>query len=323
MVTTLLEIIHVFVCLFLMLVVLLQQGKGGGMGAAFGGGATQQVFGGRGAGNILTRATAICAGIFMLTSVSLAYVSSSGDRDLKARIVEEQRKGKGNEGTRVKTAKPKAPRHGAASDRHGASGSQREVTPQRRAGRLTDFALVGLLVALKVAVDAWVAPDRVLPRLGRRLRAHGHRAAVRVRAAPRSQRDELAPPPVLDRRYVDARRSGGRSARRARSAIAPRRPRGGGALRRDARGAGSATRGLAAGFVVAVLPWSAWLGVATVPDGWTAALIAAGVIAMRTDGGRPWAAVALLAASLVALRGVAGVRGLRAPLRLACRRERT
>ena len=107
MVTTLLEIVHVFVCLFLMLVVLLQQGKGGGMGAAFGGGATQQVFGGRGAGNLLTRATAICAAIFMMTSVSLAYVSSSGDRDLKARIVEEQRKGKGNEGTRVKTSKPK------------------------------------------------------------------------------------------------------------------------------------------------------------------------------------------------------------------------
>ncbi len=108
MLTTLLDIVHISVCLFLMLVVLLQQGKGGGMGAAFGGGATQQVFGGRGAGNLLTRATAICAGIFMLTSVSLAYVSSSGDRDLKERIVQEQRKGKGNEGTKVK-AKPKAP----------------------------------------------------------------------------------------------------------------------------------------------------------------------------------------------------------------------
>ena len=107
MLTTLIEILHVFVCLFLMLVVLLQQGKGGGMGAAFGGGATQQVFGGRGAGNILTRATAVCAGIFMVTSVGLAYFSSSGDRELKARIVEEQRRGKGNEGTRVKATKPK------------------------------------------------------------------------------------------------------------------------------------------------------------------------------------------------------------------------
>src|SRR5271156_4887391 len=107
MLTTFIDIIHVFVCAVLMFVVLLQQGKGGGMGAAFGGGAATAVFGGRGAGNILTRATALCAGIFMLTSVSLAYFSSSGDRDLKARIVEEQRKGKGNEGTRVKAPKPK------------------------------------------------------------------------------------------------------------------------------------------------------------------------------------------------------------------------
>jgi len=106
MLTTLLDILHILVCCFLMLVVLLQQGRGGGMGAAFGG-STTQVFGGRGAGNLLTRTTAVCATIFMLTSVSLAWVSSSGDRELKARIVQEQRKGKGNEGTRVKTSKPK------------------------------------------------------------------------------------------------------------------------------------------------------------------------------------------------------------------------
>src|SRR5579863_2603459 len=106
MLTTLIDIIHITVCAILMFVVLLQQGKGGGMGAAFGGGAAAQVFGGRGAGNILTRATAVCAGVFMLTSVSLAYVASAGDRDLKARIVEEQRKGKGNEGTRIKAPKP-------------------------------------------------------------------------------------------------------------------------------------------------------------------------------------------------------------------------
>jgi preprotein translocase subunit SecG len=107
LITTLLDIVHVGVCLFLMLVVLLQQGKGGGMGAAFGGGAAQQVFGGRGAGNILTRATAICAAGFMLTSVSLAAVSSTGDNELKARQAQDARKGKGNEGTRVKQPKPK------------------------------------------------------------------------------------------------------------------------------------------------------------------------------------------------------------------------
>jgi preprotein translocase subunit SecG len=92
MLTTFLDILHIFVCGVLMFVVLLQQGKGGGMGAAFGGGGAAQVFGGRGAGNILTRATAICAGTFMLTSVSLAYLSSSGDRALKAKAALEEQK---------------------------------------------------------------------------------------------------------------------------------------------------------------------------------------------------------------------------------------
>src|SRR3954453_13320827 len=88
MLQTFINIVHIFACMVLIGVVLLQQGKGGGMGAAFGG-ATSQVFGGRGAGNILTRATAICAAVFMLTSVSLAYLSSSGDRALKARVTQE------------------------------------------------------------------------------------------------------------------------------------------------------------------------------------------------------------------------------------------
>ncbi len=98
---TLLKIIHVFVCLMLMFVVLLQQGRGGGLGAAFGGGAASQVFGGRGAGNILTRATAIAATVFMLTSVTLAYRSSSADRALTARI-ELQKMKKAEKGTHKK-----------------------------------------------------------------------------------------------------------------------------------------------------------------------------------------------------------------------------
>ncbi|MDB4998337.1 MAG: Preprotein translocase subunit SecG [Myxococcaceae bacterium] len=90
---TLLKVVHIFVCAVLMFVVLLQQGKGGGMGAAFGaGGGAAQVFGGRGAGNILTKATTVCAAIFMLTSVSLAYISSSGDRAMKAKLALEEKK---------------------------------------------------------------------------------------------------------------------------------------------------------------------------------------------------------------------------------------
>jgi preprotein translocase subunit SecG len=80
--STLLHVIHIASCLFLILVVLLQQGRGGGLGGAFGGGATQ-VFGGRGAGNFMTRVTAVCATVFILTSVALAWLSSSGDRELR------------------------------------------------------------------------------------------------------------------------------------------------------------------------------------------------------------------------------------------------
>lgn len=81
MLATFLTVIHVVACIFLILVVLLQQGKGGGLSAMGGGGA--QVFGGSGAGNFMTRLTAICAAVFMMTSLSLAYLSSVGDSELK------------------------------------------------------------------------------------------------------------------------------------------------------------------------------------------------------------------------------------------------
>jgi preprotein translocase subunit SecG len=70
-------VLHVFVCLMLMLVVLIQPGKSGGLGAALGGAGATQIFGGRGAGNFLTRTTWIAASIFFLTSVTLAYLSTS------------------------------------------------------------------------------------------------------------------------------------------------------------------------------------------------------------------------------------------------------
>src|SRR5215468_2541145 len=74
---TLVTILHVFVCIFLILVVLLQAGKGGGMGLAFGSSGAQTVFGGSGAGNFLTKLTAGTAVIFMLTSLTLAYFASA------------------------------------------------------------------------------------------------------------------------------------------------------------------------------------------------------------------------------------------------------
>ncbi|MGB5694911.1 MAG: preprotein translocase subunit SecG [Polyangiales bacterium] len=86
---TFISIVYVFVCLFLILVVLLQSGKGGGLGSALGGGASQQIFGGAGAGNLLTRLTAGFAFTFMVLSVWLAFLSSSGEQALD-RAVREQ-----------------------------------------------------------------------------------------------------------------------------------------------------------------------------------------------------------------------------------------
>lgn len=68
---TLVTIIHVTVSVFLVIFVLLQAGKGAGMGAAFGGGSAT-VFGGRGPATFLQKLTTVMAFIFMLTSIALA-----------------------------------------------------------------------------------------------------------------------------------------------------------------------------------------------------------------------------------------------------------
>jgi preprotein translocase subunit SecG len=89
---TLVTVIHVIVCLFLILVVLLQAGKGGGMGIAFGGGGSGSVFGGSGAGNFLTRLTVAAAIGFMLTSMSLAYFASHEGVDPLKQLSEQSRR---------------------------------------------------------------------------------------------------------------------------------------------------------------------------------------------------------------------------------------
>ncbi len=70
----LLVVIHVIVCVFLVIVVLLQQGKSADLAGAFGGQGSQTAFGPRGAANLLTRLTTWCAIIFMLTSIGLTIV---------------------------------------------------------------------------------------------------------------------------------------------------------------------------------------------------------------------------------------------------------
>ena len=72
----LLIIIHVIVSIALIMIVLLQTGKGADMGAAFGGGSSQTLFGSTGASTFLSKATTAAAIIFMVTSLGLAYLSS-------------------------------------------------------------------------------------------------------------------------------------------------------------------------------------------------------------------------------------------------------
>lgn len=76
MITTILLIIHVIVCIALVMIVLLQTGKGADMGSAFGGGSSQTLFGSTGASTFLSKATTVVVIVFMLTSLGLAYISS-------------------------------------------------------------------------------------------------------------------------------------------------------------------------------------------------------------------------------------------------------
>ncbi|VEN75118.1 Protein-export membrane protein SecG [Candidatus Desulfarcum epimagneticum] len=112
--TAILVTIHVIVCVALIMIVLLQTGKGADMGAAFGGGSSQTLLGSSGASTLLSKATTGVAIIFMLTSLALAYISTQrtgGDSIMKS----------------VETAAPaKAPANQPAADAAG------EKTPEQK-----------------------------------------------------------------------------------------------------------------------------------------------------------------------------------------------
>jgi len=74
-----LTVLHVIVALAIIVFVLLQQGRGADAGAGFGGGASNSVFGARGAASFLSRTTAILAALFFSTSILLAYLGARQD----------------------------------------------------------------------------------------------------------------------------------------------------------------------------------------------------------------------------------------------------
>jgi preprotein translocase subunit SecG len=72
--------VHVLVALVIIGLVLLQHGKGADMGSGFGGGASSSLFGATGSANFLSRATAVLATVFFLTSLGLAYLATNKPR---------------------------------------------------------------------------------------------------------------------------------------------------------------------------------------------------------------------------------------------------
>ena len=77
---TFIIVAHVLIALAIIGLVLLQHGKGADMGSGFGGGASSSLFGATGSANFLSRATAVLAAVFFLTSLGLAYLASERPR---------------------------------------------------------------------------------------------------------------------------------------------------------------------------------------------------------------------------------------------------
>ena len=119
--TIFLTVLHVMVCLVLVVVVLLQHGKGADIGAVFGGGASSTVFGSRGAGNFLTKLTTGAAVVFMLTSLSLAYFAQEGARST---LFDEDKPKQEEPASPFAEPKPEAP---AAETQKGPEGGFAEV----------------------------------------------------------------------------------------------------------------------------------------------------------------------------------------------------
>ena len=84
--------LHVLVCFLMIVVILLQSGKGGGLAGAFGGGGATTVFGGRGATTVLTRATMVLGILFFVTSLTLALTGGVTRPASRSLLQEEARR---------------------------------------------------------------------------------------------------------------------------------------------------------------------------------------------------------------------------------------
>jgi len=98
-VLTLVSVIHISTCIGLMVTILLQAGKGGGLAGAFGGGSSQTLFGGRGAATFLSRATTALAVTFFLTSLTLGLGTEKGTAGPGKSLIQEEARRRAGERT--------------------------------------------------------------------------------------------------------------------------------------------------------------------------------------------------------------------------------
>lgn len=153
-------ILHAIVCIVLMLVVLIQPGKSGGLGAALGGAGAQQIFGGRGAGNFLSRTTWIAATVFFVTSITLAYISTSTGDSLQNVA---RRKAAAAEASGVPLPSPMAPSSAAPSSAAPSAGAPSAGAPSPAAPATDSNAAAPTPGAPSPAAPSPVAPAPAAP----------------------------------------------------------------------------------------------------------------------------------------------------------------
>ncbi len=126
-------LIHVFVSFVLIAVILLQAGRGGGLSDAFSGGAAQSILGTRGT-TYLTRATTVCAAIFMLTSIGLAVLSVNQGQSLMAGRAAARHAAKPSPATAAKPAEPAPPSEQKANNVQQTPQAQTQQPKQETSG---------------------------------------------------------------------------------------------------------------------------------------------------------------------------------------------
>jgi preprotein translocase subunit SecG len=103
-------VVHVIVCLFLMVVILLQSGKAADLAGAFGGMGSQTAFGPRGSATLLSKATTVSAAVFMITSMTLSILATK-NAGVGTTVLEDT----GGKSLPVKTAPPPPQQQGGPS----------------------------------------------------------------------------------------------------------------------------------------------------------------------------------------------------------------